>query len=317
MRARRGGSARGWRANWGYAAVFAMLVLLGGWWTVLIATLVEENLELHLALRGADPEVLAAYAAKRRMLVGESLTMSLLVLVLVGGAVAQARRERMQAERLEGVLAASTHELKTPVAGVKALLESLRSGVLPPERAAPHLDRGLESCARLEHLVESIVAYQAAVGRARELEVRALEVWVLPVIEHRRATIVGETLRVDLGEAGSTPVRASVDGLRVVLENLLDNARKYGAGTPTEVRARMDGSRVRLEVRDAGIGFSPEDADALFEPYRRGAENEQRHGTGLGLYISRQLARAMLGELTATSEGPGRGSSFVLHLRRG
>jgi signal transduction histidine kinase len=300
-----------------YAVVFALLVLLGGWWTVLIGTLVEDNLELRLAQGGATAEVLAAYEGKRRMLLGESLTMTALLLALVGGAVAQARRERDQARRLEDVLAASTHELKTPLAAVKALLESIRSGVLPPERLGPYVDRGLESTARLEHLVESISAYQAAVVRGHATESRPLREWVRPVLEHRRATVTDEELRVELGAAADAPVRAAADGFRVVLENLLDNARKYGNGGPVQLTGRREGGCVVLEVSDAGMGFGPEDAARIFEPYQRTAAAERRHGTGLGLYISRLRARARDGELAAHSAGRGQGSTFALSLRAG
>ena len=103
------------------------------------------------------------------------------------------------------------------------------------------------------------------------------------------------------------------DAVRVVLENLLDNARKYGGGN-VELVTAAKGPRWRLEVRDQGQGFSPGDAERLFEPFERGGGKGVAHGSGLGLYISRQLARRMHGELTAFSGGPGKGSTFTLEL---
>jgi signal transduction histidine kinase len=304
-------------ANLAYAVTLFLLALLGAWWTVLIARLVEENHALQLALSGPVATVTAEYARKRLMLIGESVTLSLLALVLAGLVVGYARRERAQMRRLEGVLAASTHELKTPIAGVKALLESLQTGVLPPDRMGPYLVKGLASAERLEHLVEGILAYQSAVARrSSDLEVRPLRAWVEPVLEHRLAGPGAAAIEVALDGAAAVPVRAAPDPFRVILENLLDNAQKYGDGGVVRLRGRVDGDRVALEVVDEGVGFCPADADALFEPYQRGARVERRHGTGLGLYIARTLARSLEGDLRAESPGEGKGATFTLWLRR-
>lgn len=304
-------------ANAAYAVTLLLLALLGAWWTVLIARLVDENHALNLALSGATAEVLAEYGRKRLMLVGESVTLTLLALVLAGLVVRYARQERAQILRLEGVLAASTHELKTPIAGVRALLESLRSGVLPPEKMAPYLDKGLASTERLEHLVEGILAYQAAVARrAKPMEVRPLSTWVEGVLEHRMGMPGVESLDVALDGVADAPVRVSSDSFRIILENLLDNAHKYGGAGPVRLRGRTDGDRVGLDVIDTGVGFRPEDAGAIFEPYQRGGGVERRHGTGLGLYIARTLARSMEGDLRAESAGEGRGATFTVWMRR-
>ncbi|MDP2308450.1 MAG: HAMP domain-containing sensor histidine kinase [Pseudomonadota bacterium] len=309
-------------ANIAYAVTLVLLTLLGGWWTVLIARLVDENHTLSLALSGPTAEVLAEYGRKRLMLIGESVTLTFLAVILAGLVVRFARRERAQILRLEGVMAASTHELKTPIAGIKALLESLRSGVLPPEKMSPYLDKGLAAAERLEHLVESILAYQSAVARrTRELEARPLAQWVASVVDHHLATPGAAPVDCDLGPAGSVPVRATADPFRVILENLFDNARKYGRSGPSStggvrLRARTEGERVGLDVIDEGVGFAPEDAKAIFEPYQRGGGAERRHGTGLGLYIARTLAQSLEGDLHARSEGEGKGATFTLWLRR-
>ncbi len=305
-------------ANLAYAVTLFLLALLGAWWTVLIARLVDENHALNLALYGPTADVVGEYERKRLMLVGESLTLTLLAVALAAFVVRYARQERAQMRRLEGVLAASTHELKTPIAGVKMLLESLQSGVLPPEKMGPYLAKGLASTERLEHLVEGVLAYQAAVARrTKALEVRPLSDWVGSVLEHRMGMPGDERVEVDLGALEHTRVRAAADPFRVILENLLDNARKYGGDHPVRIRARLDGERVAIDVIDQGVGFAPEDADAIFEPYQRGGGVERRHGTGLGLYIARTLARSIEGDLRATSPGEGRGATFTLWVGRG
>ena len=284
---------------------------------MLIYRLVEENHAYQIALYGDTPAVVAEHVRKRVMLLGESSLMSVLALSLVGLAWRSVQVERAGMRRLEGVLAASTHELKTPVAGVRALLESLQSGVLPADRMAPYLGRGLEACDRLEHLIEGILAYQAALARpGAGVEVRAVSDWVGPVLSHRQADGIVDGVDADLGAVGDLRVHAAPDAIRIALENLLDNARKYGGDAPVRLRARADASHVFLEVSDAGEGFGPEEAEALFEPYQRGHAGEARHGTGLGLYLARTLLRGVGGDLRASSGGPGCGATFSVRLRR-
>ena len=104
------------------------------------------------------------------------------------------------------------------------------------------------------------------------------------------------------------------DAFRVVLENLLDNARKYG-GDGVLLSSSLDGDRWRLAVADRGIGFDSSEAEHLFDPFSRHVKSGiTTHGSGLGLYLSRQLARDMRGELSAVSEGPGRGSTFYFDV---
>lgn len=300
-----------------WAVTFLLLATLGAWWTVLIYRLVEENHAQALALHGASDALEAAFTRKRWMLMGESAFMSLLALSLVGLAWRSVVRERTSLRRLEGLLAASTHELKTPVAGVRALLESIDSGVLPPDKAGVHVRRGIEACARLEHLIEGILVHQAALARPGSgLDRRPLETWVAPILEHRLTDRLDDSLDVDLGEAAAVRVVAAPDAMRIVLENLLDNAHKYGGGSDVRVRARVEPDRIHLDVVDTGDGFAPELADALFEPYERGRARASRHGTGLGLYLARVLARDVGGDLKASSRGPGTGSTFTLTLRR-
>lgn len=301
--------------NIGFLLAFALLGLMGGWWAVLITRLVNQNYELELLLGGSAAELALHHGRQRLMVMGESSLLLALAVTLISLAWRQAQRERAHIRRLEGMLAASSHELKTPVAAIRSLLESLQSGVLPPERAGPYLVRGLDSCHRLEHLIESILTYQAAVARPQPLSVSSLQEWIGPILDHRRESLPTEVVQVDLGTAGTMPVRAAADPLRVILENLLDNASKYAKGAPVAVSAAVDGPWVEVLVVDQGQGFPPEQAELLFEPYQRGSREQSRHGTGLGLYLSRTLAHSLGGDLRAQSDGPGKGACFRLRLQ--
>jgi signal transduction histidine kinase len=213
---------------------------------------------------------------------------------------------------MEQLLRLTSHELKTPIAGVRALLQSLELGSVPPEQQKLLTQMGIAECDRLEHLAETVLAYQRAVVREqKDLEVHGAAQLVDEVLEHRQRTRVQET--VVKSELASATVRVDRDAFRVIFENLLDNARKYGGGQ-SEVRARLDGRRWQLEVSDKGQGFPPQDAERIFDPFKREKTTSVNHGSGLGLSIARQLARQMGGDLTAKSGGPQTGATFVLAL---
>jgi signal transduction histidine kinase len=132
------------------------------------------------------------------------------------------------------------------------------------------------------------------------------------VVSHRAKTTQGEQLDVQTPR-DAPQVWADRDAFRVILENLLDNARKYGGGK-TRVTAQTEGRQFRVQVRDEGQGFNPGDAEQIFDPFTPRKSNGATHGSGLGLSISRQLARQMGGDLSAHSDGPGKGSTFTLTL---
>jgi signal transduction histidine kinase len=114
------------------------------------------------------------------------------------------------------------------------------------------------------------------------------------------------------------PVRVRVDGERIktIVSNLVGNAIKYSpAGGPVEIELASRGGIARVSVRDHGVGIAKEDMPILFTRFGRVATPETDHlpGTGLGLFLGRQLARLHGGEITVDSD-PGRGSTFTLHL---
>ncbi|MFO0594647.1 MAG: HAMP domain-containing sensor histidine kinase [Myxococcaceae bacterium] len=304
-----------------FAAALASVGPLMGWWAVLVrrtilssaALLRAEAMSLPEAARVARFAELDAQTERQLfMITGESAMAGALVVVLAVVLFAVARKRRSESIRLETMLQLTTHQLKTPLAGVRTLLQSLENGAIPKELQAKFLSQGLAECDRLEHMVETTLAYQRSVSRQRPVtEAAPARELVGEIVEHRRATFPQEEVQLD--QVDASVVRCDRDAVRVVLENLLDNARKYGGGK-VSLRAAAKSQRWELEVRDQGQGFEPKDRERLFQPFERGGGPGVLHGSGLGLYLSRQLARRMGGELSASSEGPGRGACFVLSL---
>src|SRR5690349_13597197 len=147
------------------------------WWTILLGGEMRSNealehalLRTETSLTAADMEVreaeIAAHHDRRNvMLVGES---TLLALLLSGSLVVLfllAQRRKQQREDMEKLLQFTSHEFKTPVAGVKGLLQSLEIGSIPESQRAELIRLGQIECDRLEHLAETILAYQRAMSR--------------------------------------------------------------------------------------------------------------------------------------------------------
>ena len=295
------------------------------WWTILLRGEMRNNEVLERALLEKETSLTMQQMAERQieitshhdrrnvMLVGESTLLALMVsgsLVLL---FVLAQRRRQQREDMEKLLQFTSHEFKTPVAGVKGLLQSLALGSIPEAQRAELIQLGQIECDRLEHLAETILAYQRAMSREPRAGAQRIDVaqFVGDLLAHRARTSSGSDVEVALVDA--VQVLGDRDGLRVILENLLDNANKYGGGK-VRIAAGISEAHWRLDISDQGRGFEPATAEKLFDLHNRGSGEGVTHGAGLGLAIARQLARRMGGDLAAHSAGPGKGAVFTVTL---
>jgi two-component system, OmpR family, sensor kinase len=215
-------------------------------------------------------------------------------------------RLRRSFERERRFVADASHELRTPVAVIRAELEAaLRAGG-HDEQVRQALVAALEECDHLAQLAEDLlVVARAAEGK---LAMRREAVDVRPLLEGVRARFGdrarehGREIRVDGGDA----LRIEADELRLrqALGNLVDNALRHGAGEIVlrAHRSELDGG-VELEVADNGPGFDPELAGRAFERFARGDAARTRGGTGLGLAIVRAIAEAHGGRAEIVIDG--------------
>jgi signal transduction histidine kinase len=172
--------------------------------------------------------------------------------------------------------------------------------------------------ARLSQITEEVLlASQLDRG---ELRVQRAPVDVVEVVRSAVHTMQPQledstTIEVEVDEHVGVASGDS-DRIQQVLVNLLDNAAKYGSG-PVKVSVESTNGLVRIAVSDAGPGIGAVHRDRIFEKFYRVDSQSARavRGTGLGLYISRELAERMGGRLALTS-GPGEGTTFVVELPR-
>ena len=218
-------------------------------------------------------------------------------------------------------LAVMSHELRTPLNAIQGFAELLETGVYGPlnEKQVEALKRIEKNEKDLLSLINELLGFVDAekgrvVAESRNVPVAdmfdAVEPLIKSNVERKHLVFQRELARPDLA------VRADPKGLQQVLGSLLSNASKYtGDGGTITLGADEDGEKVRIWVRDTGIGIRKEQMQRVFEPFFQadGGPTRQYSGVGLGLTIARDLARRMGGEVTLASEvGKGTTATVIL-----
>ena len=214
-------------------------------------------------------------------------------------------------------LSMMSHDLRTPLTSITGHSSLLAAGAYGPltEEQRDGIARIREAGQVLLRMINDILNFaKLESGRA---EVKVTEVKVRDAVERAQSLIqvrlAEEGLAFDTTRCNGEEVLADPDRLLQVLLNLLTNAIKFTpAGGRISVACARDGRRVLLQVSDTGVGIDPEQLQRVFEPFVQ-LDSTRADGVGLGLAISRELTRAMGGELTAES-APGAGSTFTIAL---
>lgn len=205
------------------------------------------------------------------------------------------------------------HELRTPLTTLQGHLEALRDGVLRPEPAT--LASLHDEAARVGRLIADLESLARAEAAALSLERARVD---LAAVARDVAAELANAFRakgvtLELAFA-SAEVDGDSDRLGQVARNLIANALKFTpAGGRVRVATGRDGPGAFLEVADTGPGIAPEDLPHVFERFWRGRDAAGVPGSGIGLTVARELARAHGGDIAVTSER-GRGTAFRVTL---
>jgi two-component system sensor histidine kinase KdpD len=266
---------------------------------------------LSLALRGrplpaADRRVLGAFAAYAAVALDQQRL----------AAQAEAAKPIAAADRMRtALLAAVSHDLRTPLASAKAAVTSLRSPDVNWDESDQEelLATADESLDRLTHLVENLLDMS-------RLQAGALSLFPRPVgldeIVSRALDNLEPAARGIVVDIPDSLPEISVDPaiLERVIVNLTENALRYSPdGRPPLLTASSLGDRVELRVVDRGPGIPESDRDRMFVPFQRLGDTDNTTGVGLGLALSRGLTEAMGGELSA-EETPGGGLTMTVSV---
>ncbi len=231
---------------------------------------------------------------------------------------ARAEQERLQIlnETQQELISIVSHELRTPVAGILGFLETTLDhwdGMEDDERRSA-VSRAAANAQRLQAMTRDVLDTQSVeAGRlVHVLTPLDLAAEIRSAVEAAQAVAPDRTFDVELPD-GSVSVEGDADRLHQVFANLLDNAQKSSpAVEPIEVELRAQDGQAQVCIRDHGAGIAEESLERIFDKFVR-ERGDTVSGTGLGLYIARQILDAHGGRIWAESE-PGEGATFHVSL---
>jgi two-component system sensor histidine kinase KdpD len=209
------------------------------------------------------------------------------------------------------LLAAVSHDLRSPLAAIRAAVDSLRSTevVWSADDEAELLETVDEATTRLTALVDNLLDMSRIQTGA--VTPSATDVGLASAVHNALYPLEGSE-RIEVNIEPALVVRADPGLFDRVLANICDNALKY---TPAEAAIRIDAARtndrITLRIADSGPGLRNADTDGLFAPFQRFGDVPRQDGVGLGLAVARGFTEAMGGTITA-EETPGGGLTFVL-----
>ena len=220
-------------------------------------------------------------------------------------------------------LATMSHEIRTPLNGIIPMLDLLASSKLAADQS-DILNTARTSAKQMKQIVDDILDYSKLEANKLKLETTGLNVREVINSVMQMFNSQAEAKRISLQMSLDPSLRLALRGdpvrLRQVLSNLLSNAIKFtNKGSVTIAVKPKSESRqhhvLRFEVRDTGIGISPEDAGRLFRPFSQADASTTRlyGGTGLGLVISKRIIDLMAGQIGVESQ-PGHGSTFWFEI---
>lgn len=315
--------------------IIGYMTLAFGWWAVHLWTVNDalfaaeyRQLELtqKVAQRGVNQtrlEAGAEYKAiaerrdkRRRMVLAEGVFFTLCLAAGLWMINRSAQKEVQLARQRRNFLLSITHELKSPISSIRLILETLHKRALEREQQQKLAHNALRDAARLQALVEDLLlAARLDSEWAPHREPVDLEKVTRESVESLRVRF--PDARFEVESAPNLPhVLADKSGITSVIHNLLENAVKYSpCGSPVSVALRHSGGKHRIEIRDQGRGIPPEERERIFEKFYRMGNEETREstGTGLGLYIVRQIVNGHGGRISITDNRP-QGAIFNIEV---
>jgi signal transduction histidine kinase len=244
------------------------------------------------------------------------------VFLIVVGVYMIYRTVRKSAElgrRQHNFVAAVTHELKAPLASVKLYAETLSRPEIDSEQRNEYLQRMLQDVARLEHLVDNTLMAGRLEEKGFHLDLKSgdLSEDVAEYVKGLRGFLDRHDFKLESDIEADIRVVTDYEAMRRVVESLVENAVKYSSDRREALLAlKRDGKSVKLTVTDYGNGIPTDQIDKVFNAfYRVGDEmTRQIKGTGLGLYLVREIVAAHGGEAAIASKGENQGTVVTITL---
>ena len=258
---------------------------------------------------------------KKLMVFGESGLLAFVVLVSIIFLFKFIRLEKRSTKEMEEFWGRISHEIRTPITGLKSFLESLRDGSISKEKLPAFVELALKQIGKQERLAENVLTGSSFKSNINlKIEEFDLIGFLKSYFNEHSVSLAEGKLFYDFPDNSNLIVLGDLYALEVILDNIIDNAEKYASpGLELIVKTEISGKSAGILLADNGPGFKASCSERIFSAfkYMRNELPETSHGTGMGLYISRKLARQMGGDISASSDGEGRGATFKVALPLG
>ena len=291
-----------------FTALLSYIVLQSIWW-------LRNTWNLYQEIYGGE-----VLQRKLYMLIGEGVVF-LIILGLGFFVIYRAiKKEMALSSQQKNFLMAITHELKTPIASIKLLLQTISSRKLEQQQIQDLSKKAIDDADRLNQLVENILIATKIDERLYLLnkEEISLKELIENIIEKNKNGFLKSMdviLRYPEG-TNALCVNADVSGMISIVTNLLENASKYSeVGSEIKIDLAEENNSIVLSISDAGEGIPDEEKENIFMKfYRIGNENtRKKKGTGLGLFIVKNLVLLHNGAIEVKNNSP-KGTIFVLQF---
>jgi signal transduction histidine kinase len=217
-------------------------------------------------------------------------------------------------ERRVRLISEVAHELRTPLTTIQGYMEGLLDGVFEPDEEI--FAATAREAARLKRLAADLSTLSRAEEDAVDLVTTPVDLGAVAAeaAERLRPQFEGSDVALVVRRGADLPVDGDPDRLAQVFTNIVGNALTYTpSGGRVEVTTLRRGHTAVVTIADTGRGIDPEHLEVIFERFFR-TDRDAPGGTGIGLTIARRIARLHEGDVTATSDGPGRGATFTVEI---
>ena len=219
-------------------------------------------------------------------------------------------KEREAIEANKTIIASLSHDIKTPIASIRAYSEALEANLdAQYERRERYVATIMRKCDEVTALVNDLVLH--SLSELEKLEITMTEISLDQVIRQTVEELEFEQLMLEEPLPQMT-VCGDAKRIAQILENLINNARKYAPGKPVRIYCEEKEDRFHVHVRDYGEGVAPEDLPFVTQKFYRGKNVGDMPGSGLGLYIVDYILKAMNGGLAVQNTEQGLDVDFYL-----
>ncbi len=313
-----------------FTCVVTFCLLLVGWWIFFLVResyyldsasklIAEGKVEEAWKIMGADVDGNFSVKARRLrfMFVAEGIAMGLLV---IGGVVMLYRsilRENRLRHQQDHFLTGATHHLKTPLATVRLGIESMLAGSMPDNKREKYLAAMLREIDHLEKDLTNLLTAGGLqpYGDGLEMVRGDLAIDVQAAIASMSDRLDAAEITLSANVTGNLIVLRDREAMHLILHNLLDNAVKYSTPRSTiNLALSRNGDFVHLDIKDHGRGIPPNELPRVFDRFFRGQGGDYKGGSGIGLFLARELINSHQGSISVHSEGLDAGALFSITI---